>query len=118
MLHQRLADPSLGPRERGFLAAVAPAFTELTETAEESLYVEGAARLLSELPLPGPLQQLNELMEMLEQRVSLLGVLRSALDQRDVYVRIGRENETPALRSLAIVAAGYGLPARNLGTVS
>ena len=44
--------------------------------------------------------------------------LRSALDQRDVYVRIGSENETPALRSLSLVAAGYGLPARNLGTVS
>ena len=48
---------------------------------------------------------------MLERRVSLLGVLRSALDQRDVYVRIGSENEAPALRSLALVAAGYGLPA-------
>ncbi|MGN6189161.1 MAG: heat-inducible transcriptional repressor HrcA [Conexibacter sp.] len=117
MLHQRLDDPSLGPRERGFLAAVAPAFTELTETAEESLYVEGAARLVSSYRFEDQ-QQLNEVMEMLERRVSLLGVLRSALDQRDVYVRIGRENEAPALRSLALVAAGYGLPTRNLGTVS
>jgi heat-inducible transcriptional repressor len=33
-------------------------------------------------------------------------------------VRIGAENELPALRSLALVAAGYGLPARKLGTVS
>jgi heat-inducible transcriptional repressor len=50
--------------------------------------------------------------------VSLLGVLRSALGERDVLVRIGQENETPALRSLAVVASGYGLPARKLGTVS
>ena len=28
------------------------------------------------------------------------------------------ENELPALQSLAMVAAGYGLPARKLGTVS
>jgi len=117
LLHQRLDDPSLGPRERGFLAAVAPAFTELTETAEESLYVDGTARLLSSYRFEDQ-QQLNEVMELLERRVSLLGVLRSALDQRDVYVRIGRENEAPALRSLALVAAGYGLPTRNLGTVS
>ncbi len=117
LLHQRLDDPSLGPRERGFLAAVAPAFTELTETAEESLYVEGTARLVGSYRFEDQ-QQLNEVMEMLERRVTLLGVLRSALDQRDVYVRIGRENEAPALRSLALVAAGYGLPARNLGTVS
>ena len=117
LLHQRLDDPSLGPRERGFLAAVAPAFTELTETDEESLYVEGTSRLVSSYRFEDQ-QQLNEVMEMLERRVSLLGVLRSALDQRDVYVRIGRENEAPALRSLALVAAGYGLPTRNLGTVS
>ena len=117
LLHQRLDDPSLGPRERGFLAAVAPAFTELTETAEDSLYVEGTARLVGNYRFEDQ-QQLNEVMEMLERRVSLLGVLRSALDQRDMYVRIGRENEAPALRSLALVASGYGLPARNLGTVS
>ncbi|HEU4702031.1 MAG TPA: heat-inducible transcriptional repressor HrcA [Conexibacter sp.] len=117
LLHQRLDDPSLGPRERGFLAAVAPAFTELAETAEESLYVEGTSRLVGSYRFEDQ-QQLNEVMEMLERRVSLLGVLRSALEQRDVFVRIGRENEAPALRSLALVAAGYGLPARNLGTVS
>jgi heat-inducible transcriptional repressor len=35
-----------------------------------------------------------------------------------VLVRIGSENEAPALRSLALVAAGYGLPQRKLGTVS
>ena len=50
---------------------------------------------------------------MLERRVALLGVLRAALDERDVLVRIGAENEPPALRSLALVAAGYGLPPRN-----
>ncbi|HEX7290523.1 MAG TPA: heat-inducible transcriptional repressor HrcA [Conexibacter sp.] len=117
LLHQRLDDPTLGARERGFLAALAPAFTELTETADESLYVDGTSRLVSSYRFEDQ-QQLNEVMEMLERRVSLLGVLRAALDQRDVYVRIGRENEAPALRSLALVAAGYGLPARNLGTVS
>ena len=33
-------------------------------------------------------------------------------------MRIGAENEAPALRSLALVAASYGLPQRSLGTVS
>ncbi len=117
ILHQRLGDPTLGARERGFLAAVSPAFIELTDTADDALYVEGASRLVSRYRFEDH-TQLNEVMEMLERRVSLLGVLRSALDQRDVSVRIGRENEAPALRSLALVASGYGLPARNLGTVS
>ena len=33
-------------------------------------------------------------------------------------MRIGAENELPALRSLALVAASYGLPQRALGAVS
>jgi heat-inducible transcriptional repressor len=48
----------------------------------------------------------------------LLGVLREALSERDVLVRIGAENESPALRSLALVAASYGVPQRSLGAVS
>jgi heat-inducible transcriptional repressor len=117
LLHQRLADPSLGSSEQRFLDAISPAFTELGETAEDTLYVDGAARLVREYRFQD-LTQLNDVMEMLERRVSLLGVLSAALAERDVYVRIGRENEAPALRSLALVAASYGLPRRSLGTVS
>ncbi len=62
--------------------------------------------------------QLNTLMEMLERRVSILEVLSAALDARTSYVRIGVENPEPALQSLSLVAANYGLPQRNLGTVS
>jgi heat-inducible transcriptional repressor len=40
------------------------------------------------------------------------------LSERDVLVRIGHENDAPALRSLAFVAASYGLPQRRLGAVS
>jgi len=117
MLAQRLADPTLSPAEQGFLDELAPAFTGLAETAEETLYVEGAARLLREHRFQD-LSQLNELMQMLERRVTLLGVLTEALAQRDVYVRIGQENEVPALQSLTIVGSAYGLPRRSLGTVS
>ncbi len=116
-LHARLADPSLGAREVAFIEALAPAFLDLAATAQDSLYVDGAARMLGEHRF-SDLSQLNSLMEMLERRVSLLGVLRVALGSRDVFVRIGSENEAPALQSLSVVAAGYGLPSRNLGTVS
>jgi heat-inducible transcriptional repressor len=117
MLVARLSDEQLSAREQAFLSELAPAFTELADTAEHSLYVEGAARLLSEHRFED-VSQLNQLMELLERRVTLLGVLREALFQPDVYVRIGRENAAPALRSLAVVAASYGLPRRSLGTVS
>jgi heat-inducible transcriptional repressor len=117
MLHSRLADSSLGATERAFLESLTPAFTELAETAEDTLYVDGAARLLSEHRFQD-LTEINELMGILERRVALLGVLREALGRRDVLVRIGHENELPALHSLALVASGYGLPTRDLGTVS
>jgi heat-inducible transcriptional repressor len=117
MVHTRLNDPGLQPAERAFIQQLAPAFTELAETAENTLYVDGAARLLSEHRFQD-VTQLNELLDALERRVSLLGVLSQALDERDIYVRIGGENEMPALRSLSLVAGNYGLPQRNLGTVS
>ena len=36
----------------------------------------------------------------------------------ETSVRIGTENDQPALRSLALVGAAYGQPQRTLGTVS
>src|SRR5207244_842413 len=41
MLVSKLADPTLGAVERGFLERLAPAFTELADTAEDTLYVAG-----------------------------------------------------------------------------
>jgi heat-inducible transcriptional repressor len=132
MLHGRLADPELSAAELGFLAALAPVFTELEASAETVMYVEGTAKLLSNGRL-ADVSELNELMETLERRVSMLGALRSALSAgptgispvrgslpaaHGVSVRIGAENELPALRSVALVAAGYGLPRRELGAVS
>ena len=100
-----------------FLDAVAPVFSELAATADDTLYVDGAGHLLGADRIED-VERINELLTALERRVAMLGVLRSALGERDVLVRIGAENELPALRSFALVAAGYGLPARNLGTVS
>jgi heat-inducible transcriptional repressor len=117
MLHGKLTRSDLAPVERRFLATLAPAFVELEETAEETLYVDGAARLLSEQRLQD-LSQINLIMRALERRVALLAVLRRALDEPSVYLRIGQENEVPELRSLSVVAANYGLPGRSLGTVS
>jgi heat-inducible transcriptional repressor len=116
-LRSRLSDPHVRGPEFTFLEALSPAFTDLAATAEDALYVDGAARLLTEHRF-GDLTQINALMEMLERRVTLLAVLRVALGERDVRVRIGSENEAPALRGLSVIAAGYGLPTQPLGTVS
>ncbi len=117
ILNQRLIDPSLSVSELTFLERLAPAFGELACEGEDALYVEGTARLFSTGQLEDT-SEINELMDLLERRVALLRVLRAALGEPGVYVRIGQENEIPAMRSLALVATGYGVMRRNLGTVS
>jgi heat-inducible transcriptional repressor len=117
LLAGRLSDPELSLREREFLATLAPAFTELEQAAESNLFMEGAARLLSEHRFQ-ELSQIGALLEMLEHRRALLGVLRESLTEPTVYLRIGQENPTPELQSLSLVAANYGLARRNLGAVS
>jgi heat-inducible transcriptional repressor len=117
MLSKRLDDASLGLSERAFMDRLAPAFGSLASETEDTLYVDGTAHLLSN-PGIGDIGQINELMSLLERRAALLSVLRAALGESDVYVRIGRENEIPAMHSLALVAAGYGLARRKLGAVS
>jgi heat-inducible transcriptional repressor len=117
LLQARLSDPQLSERERGFLATLAPAFTELEETAENTLFMDGAARLVTEHRFQ-ELSQLASILEVLEHRRALLAVLRQSLSEPSVFLRIGEENLAPELRSLSIVGANYGLARRNLGAVS
>ena len=113
----RLADPELGLSERSFLHEISSAFTSIEDSAaEETLYVDGASHLLSE-QRSDDLPHAEELMEALERRVNLLSTLRSALEERSVFVWIGNENPQPELRSVSVVGANYGLGYRNLGAV-
>jgi heat-inducible transcriptional repressor len=117
MLSARLNDPSLSSKELDFLARFVPAFGQLSGGGEEAIYLDGTARLLQAGNIDGT-DRVNELIGLLERRVALLRVLRSALAEPGVYVRIGHENELPAMHSLAVVARSYGLAQRKLGTVS
>jgi heat-inducible transcriptional repressor len=117
MLPQRLLDPGLSAVELSFVERLLPSFGDLACDGEDELYVEGAANLFA----PGQFEdatQLDGLVSLLERRVVLLRVLRAALSEPGVYIRIGHENEVPALRSLALVATGYGVAQRRLGAVS
>jgi heat-inducible transcriptional repressor len=116
MTGDRLADPGLGPAERGFIDEIRDAFSGLEEQAASDLYVEGAGRLLSAEHAPD-LPRADALMRALERRANVLEVLRSTLDERSVFMWIGDENPAPELRSVSMVGANYGLGYRNLGTV-
>jgi heat-inducible transcriptional repressor len=116
MAANRLRDEGLGPQEIGFIAEISSAFTDLEESAEATLYVDGAARLLSSEHF-ADLPHADDLILALERRVNVLRALRTALDRRSVFVWIGGENPAPELRSVSVVGANYGLGYRNLGAV-
>ena len=76
-------------RERGFLAALRPAFVELV-SAEQRLYVGGAADLLGEVRSE-ELDAYRGLFELVEKRAALLDVLGERADPRRPFVRVGHE---------------------------
>lgn len=113
----QLADPELGPAEAEFIATLGATFTEFeSEESADTLYTEGASRLLSEAH-SADLPRVDQLMVALDERATLLGMLRSALDRRSTFLWIGGENPRPELRSVSVVGANYGLAHRNLGSV-
>lgn len=109
-------DPGLSHVEREFLAQVRTAFEHAADE-DRRLYVGGTAGLLEELR-GDEIGAYRSLMEALEQRATLLGVLAQRLDTRRTFARVGEELEQPGLRELALVGSTYGLPHRTLGTVS
>jgi heat-inducible transcriptional repressor len=116
LLRRRFEDSGLSPRERDFLAAMRPAFTELLN-AEQRLFVGGAADLLGEVRSE-ELEAYRNLFELVEKRAAMLEVLGYPIERERAFVRVGQELEHPALREIALVGACYGLVHRALGAVS
>jgi len=117
LVRAAFTSPELGPRERAFLDALRPAFEVQGPADVEGLHMGGTSRLLDNLSREG-VTQLNDLLEVLEQRYELLSVLSGALREDGLYLRIGHELATPSLQACSLVAANYGVANRNLGTVS
>ncbi len=129
-LNERLVGAQLGTRqvgatfestdlrakEREFLAAIRPAFQASVGDAD-GLHVGGASRLVDNLNREG-VGHLDELLEMLEHRYSLLELLSEAMREDGVYLRIGHEMSSPQLQTCSLVAVNYGVANRALGTVS
>jgi heat-inducible transcriptional repressor len=115
-LRQRFDDPSLSARERGFLALLRPAFTQL-ERDEQQLYVGGAASLLGDVR-DEELDACRRAIGLLERRAAVLELMGRTLRSQRPLVRVGEDLDDPTLRDVALVGAGYGLRTRPLGAVS
>jgi heat-inducible transcriptional repressor len=115
VLRRAFEDPGLSMRERYFLEIVRPAFAEVAAQATE-LYVGGAASLLGDAR-GAELEACQRLLEVLERRAAVLGLLQEALDPRRPVVRVGPELGGEELEGASYVGAMYGLPNRSLGAV-
>jgi heat-inducible transcriptional repressor len=115
LINLAFGEPSLSPRERAFLAVLRPAFDQVEE--ERQLYVGGAAGLLDDLRSE-ELSAYRSLIDALEKRAALLGMLANSLGSERPFVRVGDELETSGLRQLALVGTTYGFANQTLGTVS
>jgi heat-inducible transcriptional repressor len=115
-LRRRLVSPDLSLREREFLTAIGPVFSDVMEE-HEAVFVGGASRLMSELRAQ-EVAELGSLASALEERATRLALLRDALSADRVLIRLGDDHGDPRIRPLAMVSAGYGVGARNLGVVS
>jgi heat-inducible transcriptional repressor len=116
-LRSRLEDPSLSPRERAFLDALRPVFTDLVDLDEQRVFVGGAAGLLDEARAEER-EACQRLLTMLERRAALLELIGEALEPRRPFVRVGDELDHPDLRNVSLVGATYGLTNRTLGAVT
>lgn len=117
LLRSRFEDAALSQRERAFLDRLRPAFTDVLEAEEQTLYVGGTAGLLDEFRAD-ELRTYRRLLEVLEQRAAVLDLLRASLGSKRPFVRVGPDLADPDLAGVSLVGAPYGLQHLNLGTVS
>jgi heat-inducible transcriptional repressor len=116
LLGRRFGDPSLSERERDFLTALRPAFTEAAR-GEHRIVIGGAAGLLEELRAE-ELGTYRALLELLERRAVVIDFLARSMQPMRPFVRVGDELDIPELRELSVVGASYGLMNQSLGAVS
>lgn len=109
-----LEEPDFSPAEESFVAAIAPTFTELSEGA--NLYVDGVSRFFARLEEDGS-SQVQYLMKLLDRQEEFLSLLKDALSESNIYLKIGHELTRPNMKDCSFVAANYGFAHRNLGTV-
>ena len=117
LLRSRFEDAALSDRERAFLDRLRPAFTDVLEAEEQTLYVGGTAGVLDEFRAD-ELRTYRHVLEVLEHRAAVLDLLRASLGSKRPFVRVGHDLADPDLVGVSLVGAPYGLQHLNLGTVS
>ncbi len=92
------------------------ALSRRATSGAEPLYVGGASRIIGEQNAFATVERASRLLEMLEQQVVVVSLVRDLLDQ-GVTVSIGSENDVDDLRDCSLVLAPYRVDGQMAGTV-
>ncbi len=124
-------DAALREQALGALPSVAPtndavvdelvqlgleALARRAASGAEPLYVGGASRIVGDQDAFATAERASRLLEMLEQQVVVVSLVRDLLDQ-GVTVSIGSENDVDELRDCSLVLAPYRVDGEMAGTV-
>ena len=89
---------------------------EAETTSSQEHYVHGLRLLLSQ-PEFSEGGRVNDLVEMLEERVLVKNVLSMTARDKDVGIYIGEENSPETLHHFGVIVCGYGIPDQLGGTI-
>jgi heat-inducible transcriptional repressor len=115
-VRRRLDAPELAPRERAFLGLVGQALLDVGAEDGPQVFVGGAAGLLEEVRAE-ELEATMRLLELLERRAAVLGLVSEALEPRRPVVHIGPEVAGGHHHDVSLVGATYGIRTTALGAV-
>lgn len=107
----------LAPDLRTLADKVAQGMAEESSRHEaERVFLEGTSTMVDEGKFPD-LETVRQVVGALERRRVVLEVLAESLAERNVYVRIGAENQVQEMQACSVVAAPYGDDERTIGSL-
>jgi heat-inducible transcriptional repressor len=115
-VRRRVEAPELAPRERAFLALIGQTLLEVGAEAGPEVFVGGTAGLVGGARAE-EVEAMMRLVELLERRAAVLGLVSEALEPQRPVVHVGPEVGGADLRSVSLVGATYGIRSTPLGAV-
>jgi heat-inducible transcriptional repressor len=87
------------------------------ESGKGDLIVDGTANLLDQPEFSTDPGKMKQLMQALDRKKTLVGLLGRVLEDDGVQVVIGEEGQSDALDACSVVASSYGTDSRVMGTL-
>lgn len=87
------------------------------ESAQESVFVEGASRVFSKPDFAADAEKLQALYRAFEEREKLVRLLDRCLESSDITILIGSESDFEEMKDCSVVAQRYYMDDRPLGSI-